>query len=362
MIYFFHHYELPVILQQAQIQDLLMRNQEGGPPLRVAHGPRLGAGIGATAAAAALNNNNNNNAVNNNNAGGNVVNRRMAGFNIGGFRFRFGVVLTTHQHNIGNPNPPAPPPPQQQQPDNRPPQSTRNHGHGHSHGQHGHSHGHQHGHSHGSHSHGHSHLDHSLRHQPDSASGRTTERQQPAHETNNQTNDRITIDNADENVHTNTEFVNAGEACLSTDKNEANNTVQNCNVALDDGNAVADEGDILSQNCHLSSTTERSGMSHSENCDVSSDSLVNNGECGVNCDKGRQQNHVMSDVYDNNPNEHCSASQSVGEKQHDSSTNSAIISSSDVLNDAELEEVTNDLRQVSTTLKSVLHTNEGSDT
>ena len=35
MIYFFHHYELPVILQQAQIQDILMRNQEGGgPPLR----------------------------------------------------------------------------------------------------------------------------------------------------------------------------------------------------------------------------------------------------------------------------------------------------------------------------------------
>ena len=33
MIYFFHHHELPVILQQAQIQDLLMRNQQdGGPP------------------------------------------------------------------------------------------------------------------------------------------------------------------------------------------------------------------------------------------------------------------------------------------------------------------------------------------
>ena len=33
MIYFFHHYELPAIIQQAQIQDLLMRNQQdGGPP------------------------------------------------------------------------------------------------------------------------------------------------------------------------------------------------------------------------------------------------------------------------------------------------------------------------------------------
>ena len=27
MLYFFHHYELPVILQQAQIQDILMRNR-----------------------------------------------------------------------------------------------------------------------------------------------------------------------------------------------------------------------------------------------------------------------------------------------------------------------------------------------
>ena len=36
MIYFFHHYELPVILQQAQIQDILMRNQQdGSPPLRL---------------------------------------------------------------------------------------------------------------------------------------------------------------------------------------------------------------------------------------------------------------------------------------------------------------------------------------
>ena len=34
MIYFFHHHELPFILQRAQIEDLLMRNQQdgGGPP------------------------------------------------------------------------------------------------------------------------------------------------------------------------------------------------------------------------------------------------------------------------------------------------------------------------------------------
>ena len=124
MIYFFHHYELPVILQQAQIQDLLMRNQEGGPPLRIAPGQRLGTG----APAAALNNNNNaaNNDNNNNNNGGNVaVNRRMTGFNFGGFRFRFGVVLTTHQQG-GNP-PEANP---------RPSQNIHGHSHAHQHAQH----------------------------------------------------------------------------------------------------------------------------------------------------------------------------------------------------------------------------------
>ena len=90
MIYFFHHYELPVILQQAQIQDILMRNQEGGgPPLRFTQ---------------RTNNNmvqdNNNIANNNNNNNNGVLRREMAragGFSIAGFRFRFGVVLTTHQ-------------------------------------------------------------------------------------------------------------------------------------------------------------------------------------------------------------------------------------------------------------------------
>ena len=49
MIYFFHHYELPVILQQAQIQDILMRNQEGGgPPLRFTQ-QRATTGTAATA-------------------------------------------------------------------------------------------------------------------------------------------------------------------------------------------------------------------------------------------------------------------------------------------------------------------------
>jgi len=125
MLYFFHHYELPVILQQAQIQELLMRNQDGGGPIRLGGhgtggGPRL-----ATAAAGTMNNNNDA-AVNNNNlAGGggngaaaaaqppppprlpaNASVRRMGGFSFGGFQFRFGLVVATH---------PAGPPPQQQQ-------------------------------------------------------------------------------------------------------------------------------------------------------------------------------------------------------------------------------------------------------
>ena len=98
MIYFFHHYELPVILQQAQIQELLMRNQEGGgPPLRF------------TAARPVNNNNNSENNLTHNNTNG-ILRRevtRAGGFNFAGFRFRFGVVLTTHQR---------PQDPQQQQP------------------------------------------------------------------------------------------------------------------------------------------------------------------------------------------------------------------------------------------------------
>ncbi len=114
MIYFFHHYELPVILQQAQIQDILMRNQPPGPDGAGGGAPPLGAAAAtaafritatqrlssaqALAAAAAANNNNNNNAVNNNNNNAAQVPRpRMRGFNIGGIRFRFGIVFHNHQ-------------------------------------------------------------------------------------------------------------------------------------------------------------------------------------------------------------------------------------------------------------------------
>ena len=91
MIYFFHHYELPVILQQAQIQDILMRNQEGGgPPLRFTARQ-------ATPSTAVNNNNNSeNNLTHNNNNTNGILRRevtRAGGFNFAGFRFRFGVVL-----------------------------------------------------------------------------------------------------------------------------------------------------------------------------------------------------------------------------------------------------------------------------
>ena len=111
MIYFFHHYELPVILQQAQIQDILMRNQQdGGPPLRLTQViSRVFIYVifirilwfheffFQRTAAALINNNNTAEANNNNSNGGPREVARAAGFNFAGFRFRFGVVLTTHQ-------------------------------------------------------------------------------------------------------------------------------------------------------------------------------------------------------------------------------------------------------------------------
>jgi len=87
MIYFFHHYELPVILQQAQIRDILIRNN-GQVPINQIN----------------INNNNNNNVINNNNNNNNanaarrILRPRMRGFTLGGFRFRFGIVFHALQH------------------------------------------------------------------------------------------------------------------------------------------------------------------------------------------------------------------------------------------------------------------------
>jgi hypothetical protein len=108
MIYFFHHYELPVILQQAQIRDRL--NRSNGQ----VH-------INFNNVVSMNNNNNNNNAAkannnnmaannNNNNTANNVVRRIIRPrFTLGRFQFRF-VFQALH-----NPTPP-PAPPQQPQP------------------------------------------------------------------------------------------------------------------------------------------------------------------------------------------------------------------------------------------------------
>ena len=88
MIYFFHHYELPLILQQAQIRDILARQatmQEGGAGPGVAAQPPPGNEVRR------------------------VPRPRMRGFTLGGFRFRFGIVFhTVHQVPHHQPGPPPP--------------------------------------------------------------------------------------------------------------------------------------------------------------------------------------------------------------------------------------------------------------
>ena len=100
MLYFFHHYELPVILQQAQIRllryylaqsicklppsrDILDRQQAG------AEGGGVGGGGGGRGGAGGQGGQG---------EGRRVARPRMRGFTLGGFRFRFGIVFhTVHQ-------------------------------------------------------------------------------------------------------------------------------------------------------------------------------------------------------------------------------------------------------------------------
>merc|ERR1719450_2042018 len=79
MIYFFHHYELPLILQQAQIRDILARQATGNGT----GGQETGAGAGGgTPGAGEVRR---------------VARPRMRGFTLGGFRFRFGIVFHSVQ-------------------------------------------------------------------------------------------------------------------------------------------------------------------------------------------------------------------------------------------------------------------------
>ena len=92
MIYFYHHYELPVIQQQAEIRDLLFRNnQPNAGSLRqagTAGSLRQAVLHRNLTTAMAANNNNNVNVANNN-----IVRPRIRGFSIGGIRFRFVMVF-----------------------------------------------------------------------------------------------------------------------------------------------------------------------------------------------------------------------------------------------------------------------------
>ena len=84
MIYFFHHYELPLILQQAQIRDILARQavQAGGQGAAGEGAAQGAGGQGAGGQGAEVRR---------------VVRPRMRGFTLGGFRFRFGIVFHSVQ-------------------------------------------------------------------------------------------------------------------------------------------------------------------------------------------------------------------------------------------------------------------------
>ncbi|TRY74592.1 hypothetical protein TCAL_08569 [Tigriopus californicus] len=94
MIYFFHHYELPVILHQAHVQDMIMRNQQegrGGPANLQQATLRITTGVVPRGAGGPRGNNN-----------GNIIRPRMRGFSFAGFRFRFGVVFHNNNNNNNN--------------------------------------------------------------------------------------------------------------------------------------------------------------------------------------------------------------------------------------------------------------------
>lgn len=108
------------------MQDLLMRNQEDGESRLIVAYEQVGAGTvsivrriyrGRAVLRVAVDSSNVLNNI------GESVNANMTEFNIGPWRFRLGVVFTTHPHNTGGVN--------QQQPDNHP--SQNNHGHAHEH-------------------------------------------------------------------------------------------------------------------------------------------------------------------------------------------------------------------------------------
>ena len=356
MIYFFHHYELPVILQQAHTQDLLMRNQEGGgPPLIVAY-EQGGTGVVAInrrinrGRDAAVNNNNNNNAVNNNNGGNVNVNRRMTGFNFGPFRFRLGVVMTTHQHNAGAEN--------QQQPDN-PSQNNHGHAHGHSHGhqhvrlhQHGHQHGHSHMHSHG---HAHSHEDNHNRHNTESPANTITDgqegtdqQQQEQVNGENTTGPNVNVNNHTESLGSHKSSSEISHFSQSSSNKHAESGINTMPVNDNELNTLSEpsqDSNVISTDNALSSNYNEEQLSTDKTCESYS-KKDNSDKCDIT-----QCKSVQPDLHNTNKDH---ASQYVGEKPDVSNDNSRLV------NDSGLEEVTNDLREISAALKSTLPTNDNS--
>ena len=337
MIYFFHHYELPVILQQAHTQDLLMRNQEGGgPPLLVAY---EGGGNGLVAInrrinrnrdAAVNNNNNNNNAVNHN--GGNVnVNRRMTGFNFGPFRFRLGVVLTTHQHNPGGEN---------QLPDNSPTQNNHSHNHGHSH-----VHVHQHGHQH-LHSHGHSHIqpDDNIHHSIES----TTNNVAPAQGISDRQQEEQTNENSTPGNTTNLNHHTESTSNTNTNLNILSTSIDTAHDRPEPGtNDQPENGsgsNLVSEPDHVSPNNDAKYKESNKRMFTDQISSGNGEEKTLDkCDRAQCKTNQPRNADEDH------ASQNAGETLDDKDGKRC-------LNDKEerLEEVINNLSEISAELKSTL--------
>ena len=349
MIYFFHHYELPVILQQAHTQDLLMRNQEGGgPPLIVAY-EQGGPGAIAVNRRIIRNrdgtvNNNNNNNVNNNNGANINVNRRMTGFNFGPFRFRLGVVLTTHQRNDAGGNPQLP---------DSPPQHNHGHSHGHSHG-HQHMHVHQHGHQHlHTHSHGHSHSREDVQPQNDNVESTNTEITRPDEESPTQEEqisestspsnepDHILAGSTDD-IHPNSNVLNLSKD-LSIPTKAGKNVTLNDDLLTDNSKTVNGFKD-----CNITDTPPLGSGGSNELTVVESGDNISKKKLD-NCDTSRPSS--VKKYLDNISNDH--TSQNSGETSQSSSHDG-----DRVINDGTLDEITNDLRQISSALKSTLPVND----
>ena len=368
MIYFFHHYELPVILQQAHTQDLLMRNQEGGgPPLIVAYEQGGHGAITINRRANrrdATGNNNNNNAVNNNNGGNVNVNRRMTGFNFGPFRFRLGVVLTTHQRNDGDGNQP---------PSNNPP-TNHGHSHGHFHGHegrnqppnnptqnHGHSHGHSHGHQHMHHQHLHSHM-HSHSHLHNRNDSSSPSRSVDV-ATNDTTNGNGDIENVEAPVEPQNMTLNDNKKSLDEPSKDtpAHSKILNSSQLSDQSestgsNKTSDTSPAVNGNDHQQSKINDSANTPlckngrkgpSDACDIDENSEHGHNVCDINNTSSINEKSTDNDHISQN---HAEGASDNGKSIHEST------------DEVRLGEITEELKDIAVALKNSLPISDDSGT